>query len=250
MTSRGCSVLACLLIVLGGCNRDKSRASRNELPKDTALTNDLRRATAGSSAYGDAADIALAPIPDSELDRPARPVRLRVVATPARPRTPQPAQPEAEVLPRLPDRAAARVPERPAVRAPEPVPDRFPTRSADPSVSPSTNACDSPAAADQRRCLMSWLSRSDVGLDRTYQSLISALDRQAGIGPGDAPPATVQQLRQAQRAWLVYRDTECRRRNRGSEGPLWAPIRARCLGEFSHDREQELADALGRLGGR
>lgn len=97
---------------------------------------------------------------------------------------------------------------------------------------------------------MSWLARSDVGLDRTYQSLIGALDRQAGIGPGGPPPATVLQLRQAQRAWLVYRDTECRRRNRGKEGSLWAPVRARCLGEFSHDREQELADALARLDGR
>ena len=247
MTSRGCSVLACILIVLAGCNRDKSRASRNELPRDTALTNDLRKATAGSSAYGDAADIALAPIPDSELDRPARPVRLRVVATPSAPRIPQPAPAEAQAPLRLPERAVVRVPERAPDRAPARAPQQV---SEQPATAATTNACDSPTAADQRRCLMSWLSRSDVGLDRTYQSLISALDRQAGIGPGDAPPATVQQLRQAQRAWLVYRDTECRRRNRGSEGPLWAPIRARCLCEFSHEREQELADALGRLGGR
>ena len=160
----------------------------------------------------------MTPLPDSELDRPARPVRLRVVATPH-----------------------AAVQREAPVQRESPLPAEAP---------PSTSACDSPAPADQRRCLMSMLDRSDVGLDRTYQSLIAALNRQAGIRPGDPPPATVSQLRAAQRAWLVYRDTECRRRNRGKEGPLWAPVRARCLGEFSRDREQELAVARARLDGR
>ena len=216
-----------VLLVLAACSRDKSSASRNQLPRDTALVNDLHRASAASSAYGDAADIAMTPLPDSELDRPARPVRLRVVATPHVP-VPLPAQ---RAVP-----AQREAPLRPEAPLPSPGP-------------PSTSACDSPAAADQRRCLMSMLDRSDVGLDRTYQSLIAALDRQAGIRAGDPAPAAVSQLRAAQRAWLVYRDTECRRRNRGKEGPLWAPVRARCLGEFSRDREQELAVARARLGG-
>ena len=69
------------------------------MPKDTALTNDLRKASAGASAYGDAADIAMAPIPDSELDRPAPPVRMRVVATTPG-RAPQPAPVEASIPPR------------------------------------------------------------------------------------------------------------------------------------------------------
>jgi uncharacterized protein YecT (DUF1311 family) len=54
----------------------------------------------------------------------------------------------------------------------------------------------------------------------------------------------VERLRVAQRAWLVYRDTECRRRNHGHESTLWAPVRAQCLGEFSAAREQELASQL------
>ena len=84
------------------------------------------------------------------------------------------------------------------------------------------------------------LARSDVMLDRTYQSLIADMRREAGA----KEPPSVQQLRVAQRAWLVYRDTECRRRNRGKEGPLWAPVRAQCLGEFSGQRTEELARAL------
>lgn len=82
-----------------------------------------------------------------------------------------------------------------------------------------------------------------MSLDRTYQRLIADLKRQAGTPAGGPEPASVQDLRRAQRAWLVYRDTECRRRNRGKEGPLWAPMRAECLAEFSGVREAELARA-------
>jgi len=94
------------------------------------------------------------------------------------------------------------------------------------------------------------LARSDMGLDRTYQALIGVMKREAGTPPGAKEPETVHQLRVAQRSWLVFRDTECRRRNRGKEGPLWAPMRAECLGEFSRDREEELRQGLRNRRGR
>ncbi len=94
---------------------------------------------------------------------------------------------------------------------------------------------------DQRRCLLVYLARSDVTLDRNYQARIAELKQAAGTAPGEPEPESVHRLRVAQRAWLVYRDTECRNRNRGLEGPLWAPMRARCLGEFSQKRAEELA---------
>ncbi|HKH92098.1 MAG TPA: lysozyme inhibitor LprI family protein, partial [Gemmatimonadaceae bacterium] len=56
----------------------------------------------------------------------------------------------------------------------------------------------------------------------------------------------VQRLRAAQRSWLVYRDDECRKRTRPREGPLWAPIRAQCLAEYSALRLRELEDALAK----
>jgi uncharacterized protein YecT (DUF1311 family) len=109
-------------------------------------------------------------------------------------------------------------------------------------------SCASPALPDQRRCLLTYLARSDVALDRNYQALISALKREAGSKSSDREPATVLRLRNAQRNWLVYRDDECRRRNAGTEGPLWAPTRAKCLAEYSDQRSQELANALnGRV---
>jgi len=117
--------------------------------------------------------------------------------------------------------------------------------SAEGFVGPS---CASPALLDQRRCLTSYLARSDVALDHNYQSLITALEREAGTQPGGREPPTVLRLRTAQRNWLIYRDDECRRRGAGTEGPLWAPTRATCLAEYSDQRSQELANALsGRL---
>ncbi len=89
---------------------------------------------------------------------------------------------------------------------------------------------------------MGHLAKSDVTLNRTYQEMIRELRSR---DPGD--PTSVMRLRQSQRAWLVFRDRECRQRNRGSEGELWAPVRANCLGEFSSRRAKELEAALQTL---
>jgi len=88
------------------------------------------------------------------------------------------------------------------------------------------------------------LARSDDALDRTYQALIAQMRREAGTPPGGPEPESVRQLRVAQRAWLVRRDTECRNRNGDKEGALWAPVRAQCLSEFSGTRAAELAREL------
>ncbi len=117
------------------------------------------------------------------------------------------------------------------------------------SASPSAEgyigpSCASPALDDQRRCLLGYLARSDAELDRNYQALIGQLKSEARAGKGGPEPPAVQRLRTAQRSWLVYRDEECRKRTRVAEGPLWAPVRAKCLAEYSALRARELADAL------
>ena len=109
--------------------------------------------------------------------------------------------------------------------------------------------CDSPALADQRTCLYVHIAANDVELNRVYGALIAALRGQAGTrGVGGDPPS-VRRLRAEQRAWLVERDTVCRRRTRAQEGALWARVRARCLGEMSDQRAQELAATLDRVRG-
>jgi uncharacterized protein YecT (DUF1311 family) len=119
--------------------------------------------------------------------------------------------------------------------------------SAEGYIGPS---CASPAGDDQQRCLMGYLAKSDALLDRYYQALILRLKSEAGTKDGakssaEEPPS-VQRLRTAQRAWLVYRDDECRRRTKPREGPLWAPVRAQCLAEYSALRARELDDALAK----
>jgi uncharacterized protein YecT (DUF1311 family) len=115
------------------------------------------------------------------------------------------------------------------------------TPSAEGYIGPS---CASPALDDQRRCLLGYLARSDAYLDRSYQALIGQLKSEAGSRKGAPEPPTVQRLRNAQRAWLVYRDDECRKRTRDDEGQLWAPVRAKCLAEYSALRAGEFEDAL------
>jgi uncharacterized protein YecT (DUF1311 family) len=106
--------------------------------------------------------------------------------------------------------------------------------------------CTSPSASAQRACLYATLAETDAELNRVYSALVSELRRRSGAPTLTTPPE-VTRLRTAQRAWIVARDTECRRRTRASEGPLWAPIRARCLGELSTQRARELASELGKL---
>ena len=112
---------------------------------------------------------------------------------------------------------------------------------------PSNNApasgdpCDSPASDDQRTCLNRYIARNDVNLNRVYGELISQA-RQSGGSELE------ERFRQQQRAWIIERDENCRQ-GRAEEGPLWARVRARCLGNYSDRRTLELQASLNRLRG-
>jgi uncharacterized protein YecT (DUF1311 family) len=191
------------------CRRDDDEPKKPTTP-DSALAADLRRESGDTSAYSEAADVATATVPDSALDRPATPPSMIETG-------------------------------RPAAASP----------SASPAVSPAEPltgiGCESPALADQKRCLMAYLARSDLELDRAYQAVIAEMKRQSPPAGKGREPDVVHKLRVQERAWLVYRDTECRRLNRGKEGPLWAPVRAECLGTFSAHRAGQLRAALARM---
>ena len=299
MTTRSLlTTLAIATLFMPGCGDGTKEQSPGEvLARDSSLASELKQAD--TSAFAEAADVAMAFDPDSamppvETTIPVRePVALPapeperapptvVASVPMRVNrsTTPPRAPSADAT--MPATAARTTPTRPAPSRPvqmrpapatihaDPIPGRGVSATPERRVSSNratpaaTNAstilekvpgaalppagsdepCASPASPSQRRCLMLHLARSDVMLDRTYQSLIADMKRAAGAPAGAKEPPSVQQLRVAQRAWLVYRDTECRRRNRGREGPLWAPVRAQCLGEFSGQRTEELAQAL------
>ena len=130
------------------------------------------------------------------------------------------------------------------------------TNSRPPAVNPARTwderadgfaRCNSPALADQRACISAHLARNDAGLNQVYNDVIAAMRRRANTAPGDPDPPEVQRLRATQRAWIARRDSECRRRGRGREGPLWAPQRAQCLEEVSQARARDLSNTLARL---
>jgi uncharacterized protein YecT (DUF1311 family) len=290
------SLTAAVLIAVACSDSTEEQSPGEVLARDSSLASELKQAD--TSAFAEAADVAMAFDPDSAMGPVTSATRTipgnRDVPTP--PSEPAPAVPmridrgatstSAAASPPASPPPATRPPMRPAPATihPDPLPthtlpeksgravtatrpapagtsasrgsatgaaavpaatailERVPGASLPPAG--SEGPCASPASADQRRCLMLHLARSDEALDRTYQALISTMKREAGTPAGAKEPESVQQLRVAQRAWLVYRDTECRRRNRGKEGPLWAPMRAQCLGEFSGTRQEELAKAL------
>jgi uncharacterized protein YecT (DUF1311 family) len=230
-------------MAIAGCSSGKGDDAKfkDALARDTALASDLKEAL-DTASLSEAADVSMRVIPDSTLPMPPAP---RTAATPAqRPASHAPATtpaPSSTITPSRPHPTP--IPVTPEPVRPSPAPDRV---AAEPSTAASAAgdylipACSSPASADQRRCLLAYLSRSDVTLDRNYQARIARLKQEAGTAPGAPEPESVQRLRTAQRAWLVYRDTECRNRNRGREGALWAPVRAQCLAEFSRQRANEL----------
>lgn len=228
-----------LLVTLLVSCRSREDEMRRTLARDTALAAELARA-ADTALFSEAADIAVGSEPDAagfQADS-----ALAVAPPPMRVRRPPPSP--AAVASAAPEPRGETTRSR-AIREPVVSPASAPPNGSVTAEVP-TGVCTSPARADQRRCLLLHLARSDVTLDRNYQALIHDLKADAGVASGDPEPESVQRLRAAQRAWLVYRDTECRRRNRGREGALWAPIRARCLAEFSARRADELAAARSR----
>jgi uncharacterized protein YecT (DUF1311 family) len=289
MNSRPLSTtLAIVAMIAVGCSDGAKEQSPGEvLARDSALASDLKQSD--TSAFADAAEVATAFNPDSALPPVNAKSLVRssvAAASPAASSAPVPKRVDQSVpsmsrpAPSASPSTGTPVPVAPMRPAPATIhADPLPTRRlpAAPASSVSTTSrvdpraaeflakvpgaalppgvreepCGSPTMADQRRCLMLRLARADDALDRTYQALIAVLKREAGTPPGGEEPATVKQLRAEQRAWLVYRDTECRRRRPGNrEGPLWAPVRAQCLGEFSGDREAELARTLRERQGR
>ena len=103
------------------------------------------------------------------------------------------------------------------------------------------DACSSPAASEQHRCLMSEIDRNDGQLNVVYRQLIGALRRQANTASGDPEPESVTSLRQSQRQWVDTRDHACR--NVGT-APLYARDRAQCFADQSAKRAREMQQRL------
>ncbi len=139
-------------------------------------------------------------------------------------------------------------PVTPATAAPVATPSSSPPDTIVPVAPGRTaarDACQSTGNAEQRRCLMALVYRSDAVLTRNYQSLIRTLRQRAG---GIAEPPSVRALRAEQRAWVDARDRECARQQPISRNPRWGVARAPCFAGFSTRRAAVLSARLrGRL---
>ena len=224
--------LAISALFFVACDGGSRSRTPDEFAADSALAADLALANRDTllvdsiGAYRPSVDTA---IPD---DSAALPVAVET-----------PAPPSANIAAPAPAPAAPSASPQPAP-APPPAP-----AAAAPRLT-GTRACNSGTLANQNECLRALLPAADARMNRIYRALITEMRRTEGVAPGARDPASVQRLRVAQRAWLVERDTECRRRGRNTEGARWARPRVRCLGQLANRRANELSDDFSRLTAR
>ena len=235
-------------IASAACEKSEPVRTRDDIAADSALAADLALANRDTllidsigqfpSPEGAFADTALAAAdtlsPGPAPDRTAATTTTVAPSPTPAPRATRPGPPPAPP---------------PSITPAQPSPVRAATKSSAPRRV-TGDPCSSSTLANQQRCVHSRLAEADRRLNGVYRALITEMRRQEGVRPGQKDPPSVERLRAAQRSWLVYRDTECRRRGRESEGALWARPRVACLGAFSVRRANELADNFSRLTAR
>lgn len=128
-----------------------------------------------------------------------------------------------------------------SVPAPAPV---EPTRPAVDSLGRPEllDPCGSPIGSDQAQCMATAIDKADRTVNGTFQRLIEALRRQAGVAASDPDPASVEELRSSQKSWLQDRESSCKAAGAGSS--FYARERGTCYTERSIARKEELQRQL------
>ena len=232
--ARSSATIAIAMLALA-CDSGSPSKTADEFAADSALAADLALANRDTLLV-DSIGAYREPAAAEQDTAPASAARDSVVA--------------GNTMPKPDPVAASPTASPPAASPPAATPPATKAASAPPAAArklSGTRACNSPTQENQSECIRVLIAAADARLNRTYRALIAEMRRQEKVAPGAKDPPSVQKLRIAQRSWLVYRDNECRKRGRGKEGALWARPRARCLGEFSARRANELADDFIRL---
>lgn len=105
----------------------------------------------------------------------------------------------------------------------------------------SSSVVTADAACDNARtqlalteCSAQAYQSADDELNEAYQSLVSKLEEK---------PATLEKLRDAQRAWIRFRDAECALESSGVEGGSAQPmVRNGCLATLTKQRTERLRE--------
>jgi uncharacterized protein YecT (DUF1311 family) len=110
------------------------------------------------------------------------------------------------------------------------------------AVSPSKAGAQSPA--DPCRSARSTVAMREC-FDRAFQTADAELNRVYGMLLGKADAQGRPLLRSAQRAWIAYRDAECRFRASESEGGTLYPVELlSCRTELTRERIHALRQSL------
>lgn len=89
---------------------------------------------------------------------------------------------------------------------------------------------------DMTYCAGEELARADSALNANYQALVRTLE-----------PHRVEALREAQRAWIRFRDAECAFQESEVTGGSMAPmVHALCAAQLTDERAMEFARLLSR----
>jgi uncharacterized protein YecT (DUF1311 family) len=210
------SVVFCLTIMAGvACRKGAKAKEVSASPQDTMLLRDLAEANKNTAAA-------------ASLDNSLNTVKL----------TGDPPSPSGSKA--LTSGTRLTVPTK-ASDAPGPtmVPlDRSPA-----SRSSSGDPCDSPTPVDQRSCLNRSIAANDADLNQAYHDLMLQAEQSGGAELQD-------RFRQAQRDWIIQRDSDCTAQTQSQNGKLWARARARCLADYSAKRTTELQRNLNSLKGQ
>jgi uncharacterized protein YecT (DUF1311 family) len=105
--------------------------------------------------------------------------------------------------------------------------------------------CASSTPADQSSCLSLSERRAGARLSSLQRSITTAVRRQQRVPARAADPPYVSELAQAQKKWISWRDSECRRRTNNAASRLRA--RASCVTELTDARVAELNRILSQL---
>lgn len=87
---------------------------------------------------------------------------------------------------------------------------------------------------DMNACAAAEHARADTLLNRNYQALLRFVE-----------PGRVQPLRQAQRAWIRFRDAECEfQASQAAGGSIRPMVHALCLARLTEERAEEFGELL------
>lgn len=108
------------------------------------------------------------------------------------------------------------------------------------------DSCGGFSGAQLTACIGELFSEEDRRLNANFQDLIA----QIRTTPFENPEGLVDELRQSQRNWLVYRDSFCPFRFSTAEGGTIAGLlKVDCECTLTRDKADHLADDLTNLSG-